>query len=144
VEEQDIVYRGETKGLISQPTPSLAAAHQKADVVRTVFADAVQLFRFSALTFNAHRIHYDRHYNHVVEGYDGLVVHGPYQAILLMDHFLRAAPDRRIVHFSFTARQPLLDKQPFDLCLAWTEDGANLWTRNALGQPAMTAEIAAP
>ena len=71
--------------------------------------DAVQLFRYSALTFNSHRIHYDRDYVTGVEGYPGLVVHGPLIATLLVDLIRRQAPEARIEAFSFRAVSPLFD-----------------------------------
>jgi 3-methylfumaryl-CoA hydratase len=106
-------------------------------------ADPVQLFRFSALTFNAHRIHYDRPYATGVEGYPGLVVHGPYLATLLMDHFLRAHPSSRVTGFEFRARSPVFDSSPFELSLARREDGADLWVSDHQGQVATTAQVRA-
>jgi 3-methylfumaryl-CoA hydratase len=141
VEEQDIVYRPEVAGL--KPTPIRASETPPADVERAVIPDPVQLFRFSALTFNAHRIHYDRDYARDVEGYAGLVVHGPYLAVLLLDHFRRTAPGKRVTHFTFRAQRPLFDLTPFALCLNWTEDGARLWVRDASGETTMTADVKA-
>lgn len=140
-EEQDLVYRGEATGDAKAPAP--ASPPRAADVIRTVRPEPTLLFRFSALTFNAHRIHYDRDYARDVEGYAGLVVHGPLIAMLLMDHFLRAAPDRRVSHFAFRAQRPLLDTTSFNLCLAWREDGADLWTLDASGAVTMTAQVKA-
>ena len=139
VDEQDIVYRGHV-GTAPAPRP---AAPLPADIVRPHAPDPIQLFRFSALTFNGHRIHYDRDYARMVEGYGGLVVHGPFQATLLMDHFLRAAGVRRVRRFAFVARRALFDMAPFDLCLAWAPGGARLWTRGGDGRPALTAELTA-
>ena len=99
------------------------------------------LFRYSALTFNAHRIHYDRDYARDVEGYAGLVVHGPLIATLLIDHAQRAAPDILPRHFAFRAEAPLIDGAPFDLCLARDGDGAKLWARDAAGRPTMRAKL---
>src|SRR3546814_3294494 len=78
-------------------------------IFRSITPDPVLLFRYSALTFNAHRIHYDRDYARDVEGYAGLVVHGPLIATLLMDHAQRAAPDIVPRHFAFRAEAPLID-----------------------------------
>jgi 3-methylfumaryl-CoA hydratase len=139
VDEQDIVYRGDpAKTPAQQPVAPLPA-----DIVRQHSPDPTQLFRFSALTFNGHRIHYDRDYARDIEGYGGLVVHGPFQALLLMDHFLKAERVRRVKRFAFVARRPLFDTAPFDLCLAWTSGGARLWTLGRDGLPALTAELTA-
>ena len=78
--------------------------------------DDVLLFRYSALTFNAHRIHYDRRYATEVGGYPGLVVHGPLIATLLLDLVRRNLPDAKIGRFSFRAVSPLFDTAPFELC----------------------------
>ncbi|MBJ7498620.1 MAG: acyl-CoA dehydrogenase, partial [Sphingopyxis sp.] len=106
-----------------------------------VIPDPVLLFRYSALTFNAHRIHYDRDYARGVEGYPGLVVHGPLIATLLIDHALRAAPDITPRHFRFRAEAPLIDGAPFDLCLAREREGARLWARDAAGRTTMRADL---
>lgn len=142
-EEQDIVFRE------SAPTaPATAAAPvvpqepEPADAVRSISPDPVLLFRYSALTFNAHRIHYDRDYARDVEGYAGLVVHGPLIATLLMDHFLRTAPGAIPHRFSFRAEAPLIDGAPFDLCLARDGDAARLWARDAAGRMTMRADVA--
>jgi 3-methylfumaryl-CoA hydratase len=99
----------------------------------------VLLFRYSALTFNAHRIHYDRDYAEGVEGYAGLVVQGPLIATLLMDHGLRASLVPR--RFAFRAEAPLIDGAPFDLCLRHDGDGARLWARDAAGRTTMGAVL---
>lgn len=136
-EEQDIVYREAVK-----PVPAPAAPGPRASqFTRTIRPDPVLLFRYSALTFNAHRIHYDRDYCREVEFYPGLVVQGPLIATLLMDHFLRAHPGTRIARFSFRARRPLFDTAPFDLCMAEKPGGAELWARNEKGEAAVTSVL---
>ena len=75
--------------------------------------DDVLLFRYSALTFNGHRIHYDRQYVTEVEGYPGLIVHGPLIATLLVDLVRRHAPDAFIKSFNFKAVRPTFDLHPF-------------------------------
>lgn len=136
-EEQDIVYREAAK-----PVPAPAAPDTRASqLTRTIRPDPVLLFRYSALTFNAHRIHYDRDYCRDVEFYPGLVVQGPLIATLLMDHFLRAHPGTRIARFSFRARRPLFDTTPFDLCMAEKPGGAELWARNEKGEAAVTSVL---
>jgi 3-methylfumaryl-CoA hydratase len=139
-EEQDIVYR-------DAPKPGAAAAAaakpdtRRPDVTRTIRPDPVLLFRYSAVTFNGHRIHYDRDYCRDVEGYPGLVVHGPLIATLLVDHFLRVHSAACVTRFSFRARRPLFDIAPFDLCLAERPGGADLWARNHKGEVAVTAAL---
>ncbi|MDF7774786.1 MaoC family dehydratase N-terminal domain-containing protein [Sphingomonas sp. AOB5] len=138
-EWQDLVYRGESApGAAASAVP---ASTREADISRAYTTDPVALFRYSALTFNGHRIHYDRDYARDVEGYPGLVVHGPLSATLLMDLFLRAHPRAAVTGFSFRARAPLFDIAPFTLNLAREDGKAALWTADAGGRPAMTAEI---
>lgn len=139
-EEQDIVYR-EPAPPSAAPPAKKAKPLPKADILRNLTATPVMLFRFSALTFNAHRIHYDEIYTRDVEGYAERVVHGPLLATLLADLFLRSAPDQRIGKFFFRATRPMLANSPFDLCLAWTSTGAKLWSQNAAGESTMNVEI---
>lgn len=141
-EEQDIVFRGPAPASPAPPAATAApAAAEPADAIRSILPDPVLLFRYSALTFNAHRIHYDRDYARDVEGYAGLVVHGPLIATLLMDHARRAAPDIVPRHFAFRAEAPLIDGAPFDLCFARDGDRAKLWARDAAGRATMRAEL---
>ena len=136
-EEQDIVYLP-----AASPAPVLTAVARgepgepSAEHVRSITIDPVALFRFSALTFNAHRIHYDRDYALSVEGYPALVVHGPFAATLLFDHYRRIHPNATVIGFTFRAHRPLFTNMPFDLCAT----GENLWCRSG-GQTAMTAEV---
>lgn len=131
-EEQDIVYRAAAAGAVAPRAerPAPAAGF-----------DAVQLFRFSALTFNGHRIHFDRDYATRVEHYPGLVVQGPFVATLLMDHYLRAHPGARIVRFRFEARRSLFEGDPFAPMREELPDGAELSAMAPDGSPAMTAEV---
>ncbi|ATE63680.1 FAS1-like dehydratase domain-containing protein [Rhizorhabdus dicambivorans] len=117
VEEQDIVYRdAPTPGA---PLPRGEEADIAADAaVRRIAPDSVLLFRYSALTFNAHRIHYDRDYTVREEGYPGLVVQGPLLATLLMDHHLREHGPDRIGGFEFRAMSPLIEGDAIDLVAA--------------------------
>jgi 3-methylfumaryl-CoA hydratase len=130
-EEQDLVYRGisqDSSAAASEPsTPEQAPA--QADRTRLVEPSPVLLFRFSALTFNGHRIHYDRSYAAGVEGYPGLVVHGPLQAALLLDLATAMRGGAPPKHFAFRARRPLFEDGPFAVNGAWRGDGAlDLWT----------------
>lgn len=141
-EEQDIVFREPAPASPAPaPPPAAPGESEPADAIRTVQPDPVLLFRYSALTFNAHRIHYDRDYAQGAEGYSGLVVHGPLIATLLMDHALRAVPGIAPRHFAFRAEAPLIDGAPFDLCLARDADGARLWARDAAGHATMRANL---
>lgn len=142
-EEQDIVFREPAPATSAPATvPVMPQEPEPAETVRSLSPDPVLLFRYSALTFNAHRIHYDRDYARDVEGYSGLVVHGPLIATLLMDHFLRTAPGAIPRRFSFRAEAPLIDGAPFDLCLARGGDAARLWARDAAGRTTMRADVA--
>jgi 3-methylfumaryl-CoA hydratase len=137
-EEQDIVYREAAKAVVPLPKPE--DSPRPSDHVRRVTPDPTQLFRFSALTFNAHRIHYDRDYARGVEFYPGLVVQGPYIATLLMDHLLRHAPAARLHTFRFRAKSPLFDTTPFDVCLTPKDGGYDLQAIDADSREAMSAE----
>ena len=92
--------------------PTTERAPQGMHWTRTIIPDPVTLFRYSALTFNPHRIHYDRPYAMDLEGYPGLVVHGPFTQQCLLD-LLRDNTRRRIAAFSLRARAPLFDVAPF-------------------------------
>jgi 3-methylfumaryl-CoA hydratase len=133
-EEQDIVYRGAS----GQGAPAAAdgdsASAERYDFRRCVAPGPVELFRYSALTFNGHRIHYDRDYATGAEGYPGLVVHGPLIATMLVDTLLRWKPGTKLTRFTFRARSPLFDATPFDLCAKASQDGAKLWAQ-AQGAP---------
>jgi 3-methylfumaryl-CoA hydratase len=137
-DEQDIVFREESTmpTATARPTPL-----RQAEETRPISADSTMLFRFSALTFNAHRIHYDRDYACEEEYYPGLVVQGPFIAMLLLDHLLRLKPEAPIRQFSFRAKSPLFDIAPFDLCLARNDKGYDLWARDSIGREAMTADV---
>jgi 3-methylfumaryl-CoA hydratase len=109
--------------------------------VQVVVPDPRQMFRFSALTFNAHRIHYDRDYASRVEGYPGLVVHGPLTAMLLAALAERTA-HRRLREFSFRVQAPLFDLAPFRLVAIPTADALQLEAQRSDGQVALTASAA--
>jgi 3-methylfumaryl-CoA hydratase len=140
VEEQDLVYReAAAPGTGIAPRKPVAPAPA---IVTSVHAfTPVELFRFSALTFNGHRIHYDHDYARDIEGYPGLVVHGPYQAFMLMDLFRTTYPDRRVASFTFRAQAPLFDGEEATLGLDLQADGAALWLGPTGAGPSMTASI---
>jgi 3-methylfumaryl-CoA hydratase len=141
VEEHDIVYRdppspGERRGK-SDNAESPGTPVWK----RRIVPDDVLLFRYSALTFNSHRIHYDRRYVTEVEGYPGLVVHGPLLATLLLDLLRRKRPAAAVRRFEFRALAPLFDVAPFDVCGKPDADPhkVTLWAQAADGALAMRA-----
>ncbi|HEV8414920.1 MAG TPA: MaoC family dehydratase N-terminal domain-containing protein [Bryobacteraceae bacterium] len=133
-EEHDIVYRDHGAATPLQPAPADAAWE------RSIQPDDVLLFRYSALTFNGHRIHYDRRYAAEVEGYPGLVVHGPLIATLLMDLLRRNQPAANVARFSFRAVSPLFDIAPFMVCGKPDGKTIALWAKDAAGNLAMSAE----
>ncbi|MBE7158186.1 MAG: MaoC family dehydratase N-terminal domain-containing protein [Rhodospirillales bacterium] len=136
-EEHDIVYRDLPPPGEQPPQPR--PARTDGAWQREIRPDDTMLFRYSALTFNSHRIHYDRRYVTETEGYPGLIVHGPLIATLLMD-LLRRNTDRPVKSFRFRAVSPLFDIAPFSVHGAPDGDGAALWARNAQGGLAMEAE----
>jgi 3-methylfumaryl-CoA hydratase len=138
-EFHDIVYRPEP--LAGAPEPAYEAAPPGAFSQRVV-PDDVLLFRYSALTFNGHRIHYDRRYATQVEGYPGLVVHGPLLATWLADLAGRQFAGRAARRFSFRALKPVFDLHPFEICgRPEGEDSTELWIRDHAGHRAMTARM---
>ena len=114
IEDQDIVYRDDSRPGGSVPQPTRAPEH--ASWTREVRPDEVLLFRYSALTFNGHRIHYDRHFTTTAQGYPGLVVHGPLIATMLADLVRANLPAADVSAFSFRAVATLFDTNPFRVC----------------------------
>ena len=140
-EEHDIVYRDNppatpagAPAVVPQPAPAGESYS------RAIAPDPVLLFRYSALTFNGHRIHYDRSYVTGVEGYPGLIVHGPLIATLLVDLLRRQLPGARLRRFQFKAVRPIFDIHRFDVC-GRQEDARRhaLWARDHEGALAMEA-----
>jgi 3-methylfumaryl-CoA hydratase len=139
IERQDIVYRNAPSPSELPPTPVVAPA--EAGWSRRIDPDPVLLFRYSALTFNGHRIHYDQPFTTQDEGYPGLVVHGPLIATLLLDLVARERPRAIVKAFSFRAVRPLFDTAPFHVCGSPEGDGSvTLWARSPEGYVAMQAE----
>ncbi|GJM12660.1 MAG: acyl-CoA dehydrogenase [Pseudohongiella sp.] len=139
-EEHDIVYR-EMPSENSKEKPALKA-EQKPDYVRTITPDPALLFRYSALTFNAHKIHYDRDHATKVESYAGLVVHGPLLAIFLLELFAENNPDATLSKFSFKAIRPVFDTESFHACgKKPNESGVTeLWIEDNAGNLCMQAQ----
>ena len=136
-DEHDIVFRGEA-ALTAPPVAAPTGETWR----REIRPDPLLLFRYSALTFNGHRIHYDHPYVTQVEGYPGLVVHGPLIATLLLDLLRRSQPGASLLRYAFRALRPLYDNAPFATC--GVPDGparsARLWTRDAQGAITMEAQ----
>jgi len=139
-EWQDIVYRDAPPP--GEATPAGDVAPANARWSRTVHPDPVLLMRYSALTFNGHRIHYDLPYAMQVEGYPGLVVHGPLAATLLLDALRRERPDGVEQSFAFKGARPLICGRPFALHGGDDVNGAlALWATDDEGRLAMQASV---
>ncbi|MBM3620857.1 MAG: acyl-CoA dehydrogenase [Alphaproteobacteria bacterium] len=101
---------------------------------KTITPDPVLLFRFSALTFNPHRIHYDQPYTTTTEGYPGLIVHGPLMCLLQVELARRSVPDRKMKSFALRALAPVYDRAPFDVQARREADGSlTTWIRSPDG-----------
>jgi len=140
-EEHDIVYRDMPSAVSSAPTYQPASTDSAWE--REIVPDDVLLFRYSALTFNGHRIHYDRRYVTEVEGYPGLIVHGPLIATLMVDLLRRKLPNSTIAAIEFRAVKPVFDIAPFTVCGRPGADGkaVTLWTRDAEGHLTMEMSV---
>lgn len=134
-ERQDIVYRETTSSAprtAKAPPPPPKAQHRETHV-----SDPVLLFRYSALTFNGHRIHYDRDYVTKVEGYPGLIFHGPLQAALIVELAAKLRGGKAPKKFSYRGVQPLFEGTEFSVNANDSGESMELWTANAEGQPTM-------
>ncbi len=131
-ERQDLVYRQDPDPDAPRQTPPKARGDEA--IRRPWTFDSTLLFRYSALTFNGHRIHYDLDYATSVEGYSGLVVHGPLLAQGLM---LLAAEDAPLKGFRFRATAPLMHDETAELC----RNGADMWVRGPDGRQCMSATV---
>ena len=138
-EHHNIVYRAAPSPDDVAPPPQAAPAQWAWE--RRIVPDDVLLFRYSALTFNGHRIHYDRKYVTEVEGYPGLVVHGPLIATMLMDLLRRQQPGAQVTRFEFKALRPTFDINPFSVHGQPSNDGktVHLWGRDHEGWLTMDA-----
>jgi 3-methylfumaryl-CoA hydratase len=138
-EFHNIVYRQAAQADDVAPPPTAAPASSAWE--RKIVPDDVLLFRYSALTFNGHRIHYDRKYVTEVEGYPGLVVHGPMIATLLLDLLRRQMPGAQVERFVFRAVRPTFDINHFFVCGEPEADGKtiHLWARDHEGWLTMDA-----
>ncbi len=148
-EEHDIVYCENPADVKKAPIVNVAAKIQatcdfpvlvferKGEHTKPVHADSIMLYRYSAATFNGHRIHYDVDYCRDVEGYPGLVVHGPLIATLLLGYVENEIADgRSIKTFEFRANRPTFDTSDFHLHASKTEENNTwqVWSTNNMGQ----------
>ncbi len=151
-EEHDIVYRdwpttAEKAALADLGARAIAGVHRferTGATQQTVHADAVMLFRYSAATFNGHRIHYDVDYCRGVEGYPGLVVHGPLISTLLLGFIENTlAPGHLVRSFVFRAKRPTFDLGPFHLHATPAADGGGMdvWSTNNVGEVGIDAHV---
>jgi 3-methylfumaryl-CoA hydratase len=134
-ERQDIVYRD-----VSAAQPAAAAKTPPPPVAKhreSHMADPVLLFRYSALTFNGHRIHYDRDYVTKVEGYPGLIFHGPMQAAFIVELAAKLHGGTAPKKFVYRGVQPLFEGSEFSINANETDSGMELWTANSADQPTM-------
>ncbi len=138
-ERQDIVYRdmGSAQAAAKAPPPPPVAQHRETHV-----SDPVLLFRYSALTFNGHRIHYDRDYVTKVEGYPGLIFHGPLQAAFIVEMAAKLRGGRPPKKFTYRGVQPLFEGSEFSVNANDNGDAMELWTANDAGQPTMKGTAA--
>ncbi|MEX3009667.1 MaoC family dehydratase N-terminal domain-containing protein [Hoeflea sp. TYP-13] len=136
-EKQVLVYRGmeDASRLAAEPSAAEPGKHQRRIAVSTPL-----LFRYSALTFNGHRIHYDRPYTTGEEGYPGLIVHGPLQATLLVQFAAKLRDGRTPRRFDYKSHTPLFDDRDFSLHATDDGDRLKLWTACEGGPVAMAAE----
>lgn len=138
-EEHDIVYR--EHAVPGAPVPPPQAAPDGGRWQKQIHPTEVLLFRYSALTFNGHRIHYDKLYCREVEGYPDVVVHGPLIATLLMELIPANLPDARVLEFSFKAVRPTFLGHSFTVCGEPGADGKTivLWAKDHEGWLTMSA-----
>jgi 3-methylfumaryl-CoA hydratase len=142
-DERRTVFREEVKAGEGNQAPRREPAPTEVPWRKRVTPDPVLLFRFSALTFNSHRIHYDDRWATQTEGYPGLVVHGPLTTTLLIDFARDCNPGRALRSYTTQARAPLFDTAAFELRGRPTADGrgGELWAVTPEGTVAMSAEV---
>lgn len=127
VDERHGVFREEVPAGAATAIPKREAPPADTPWRRTHAPDVVTLFRYSGVTFNPHRIHYDRPYATGVEGYPGLVVHGPFTQQCLLDLARDSNPGKSLKSFVLRARAPLFDTAPFTVVGRPTAEGCELW-----------------
>ncbi|MFE2938146.1 MaoC family dehydratase N-terminal domain-containing protein [Streptomyces sp. NPDC059255] len=142
-ERQDLVYRAAPTAAADAPGDAAGAEEEQPPGRwrRSLVPDPVLLFQYSALTFNSHRIHYDRPYAREEEGYPGLVVHAPLTATLLLDHYLRHRPAAPVTGFRFRAVRPAFDGHALVLHATPVPGGARRRAPHDRGRTVMSAEV---
>jgi len=134
IEQHDLAYRpGQA---VPAPSPAAPAAEMPPGAI-SLRSDEVMLFRFSALTANSHRIHYDRAYAVEVERLPGLLVHGPLLALLMLEAARRLAPDRTVATFSYRLWQPVVCGAQISARVSGERDGG--WDVKVVGEPGLAA-----
>lgn len=144
IEEHDIVYREASNRVQTQANnqSSQIKIESRPYTYKKQFpVDTVTLFRYSAITFNGHKIHYDRAYATEVEGYPGLIVHGPLLATLLLHTFEQENPTKTVSSFEFRAVNPVFDFNEFSICGDIHSDKGDLWIEKSDGLVAMKATV---
>ena len=136
-EQQNLVFREDPNSNKSKVI--LIAPPKNAELSRIIKPDPVTMFRYSALTFNGHRIHYDVDYARDIEGYEGLVFHAPLTATLLLG-LANEMADKPISHFNYRATAPLFGHQDFSIHGKKDGDKITLWAQTPLGGQAMIGE----
>jgi 3-methylfumaryl-CoA hydratase len=139
-DERRTVFREEVKPGERNQAPRRDPAPTDVPWRRTITPDPILLFRFSALTFNSHRIHYDRQWAMEVEGYPALVVHGPLTSTLLLDFVRDNNPAREVTSYTTQARAPLFEGAPLELRGRPTANGCEVWAVTPEGTVAMSAQ----
>jgi len=138
-EIHNIVYRDKPQPGADKVLP--ARAPDNAEWSREVVPNPTLLFRYSALTFNGHRIHYDLDFCRQEEGYPGLVFHGPLSATLLAQLAIDNNPGKSLKAYEFRALSPLFDNAPFSLNGRMEAGKALMWASNADGNLAMKSTV---
>jgi 3-methylfumaryl-CoA hydratase len=145
VEEQDVVYRSQPAGAprttAAPPPPAPEEPPAEGTWRLRLEPDERMLFRFSALTYNTHRIHYDQQYVTAVEGYPGLVVHGPLLALLLLELPRRFSPGRPVAGFEYRLQRPVFAGSPVVADGVPGDDGAQLTAGVPGAPPSITGRI---
>jgi len=141
-EEHDIVYKQapESETTVVKVNASLSKPTRTPQWSETIIPNPVLLFKYSALTFNGHRIHYDRDFCKNNFGFPGLVVHGPLIATLLVELIRKNMPDTRVLEYSFRIKGPIFDFQTFKIEGCREGDSVSLWTVNDSGLETVTGQ----
>jgi 3-methylfumaryl-CoA hydratase len=140
IEEQDVIYRA-AAGAAEAGAPAAEPLRPMPSLTRELTPDPVMLFRYSTITFNGHRIHYDQDYATGAEGYPGLIVNGGLTALLLLE-LVKELAGRSLRTMSVRNRRPLICGRPARLCVAPAGEGWDLWAEDETGRMALEAHAA--